>query len=413
MARNDDSQRSGNAPSRVYKASDVHKRRVDRKGRTKGEAKAPEPVDIPAPSAEPPKPAEPAKSAVVITPEFGRRTQAQKEADDRWFASLAEQPTERISQIGERQPEAVEPPPEAPIEPAPAAVPDAPADAEGRMQAQPVEQTVQQAADQPESQPEDQPAEQPDGQVPEPQGDQVEGRPARPPREPAPKPPMSLKRRIAIVIGAVLFVALIAAGLFYTWNRWYRFDDHADLQGQWYVVGTTVPVEIDATSIHLTNDVVYQYELNTQDKTIRYTFGPMNGQGRYWFSDDRQYLVITDGDQFTSTGTAVDDLLRQFRELIDTAQGHETALPAGEGIIAFSREPDAKALEKERADAEAKKKAEEEARKAEERRAAEEAAAQAAEYEEGNYEEEPAGEEAPAEEPPAEERPAEENNGNE
>ena len=169
----------------------------------------------------------------------------------------------------------------------------------------------------------------------------------------------------------------------------------------------------DPENPRVTNDVVYQYELNTQDKTIRYTFGPMNGQGRYWFSDDRQYLVITDGDQFTSTGTAVDDLLRQFRELIDTAQGHETALPAGEGIIAFSREPDAKALEKERADAEAKKKAEEEARKAEERRAAEEAAAQAAEYEEGNYEEEPAGEEAPAEEPPAEERPAEENNGNE
>lgn len=373
----------------------------------KGAAKMPpEPHDASAPPAQSANPAQPAKAAVVITPEFGKRTQAQREADDRWFAALAEQSTGRISLPEITLPDEAE----APIETPGGSMhddvaQDAPASPAIQEKAQLGETTDQHSPTFPEDQLREaasaQTAQQPDGQLPEPQGDQPEEQDAPLSHEPTPKPPSSLKRRVAVAVGIVLFIALIAAGLFYTWNRWYRFDDHADMQGQWYVVGTTVPVEIDETSIHLTPDVTYLYEINAQDKTIRYTFGPMEGQGRYWFSDNRQHLVITDGDQFTSTGTAVDDLLRQFEELIDSAQGNETALPEGEGIIAFCREPDAKALAKQQAEAEAKKKAEEEARKEEERRAAEEAAAAAAEYEE-YYEEEPVAEEAPPEEPPVE-----------
>ena len=100
MARNDESQRGAGAPSRVYKSSDVHKRRVDRKGREKRVEKAPEPERAIAP-AQPPLPddasptapdaaSETGRNAVVITPEFGRKTDAQREADDRWFAAMRE-----------------------------------------------------------------------------------------------------------------------------------------------------------------------------------------------------------------------------------------------------------------------------------------------------------------------------------
>ncbi len=215
--------------------------------------------------------------------------------------------------------------------------------------------------------------------------------------------PSSRKMRVAIIAGSLAFILAIVLVSLFAWNRWYRFDDHADMQGEWYVVGSTVPVMIDETSIHLTDDVTYQYEINDHDKTISYTFGPMAGQGRYWFSDDRKYLVITDGDSFTGENTAFDDLMHMFADLPDKVSGSNIKLPEGEGIIAFSREPDPQAVAKKQEEEKAKAEAEEAARKEEERRAAEEAAEAEAYY---SYEEEVV-EETPAETPPAQETPAE------
>lgn len=233
-------------------------------------------------------------------------------------------------------------------------------------------------------------------------------------REPAPEPSdedagprRPTKRLIAspksrkVVAGVLVVVALLAvAAILFSWNRWYRFDDHADFQGQWYVAGTAVPVTIDESTIQLTEDVTYQYEMNPQEKTLRYTFGPMQGQGRYWFSDDRQYLVITDGDKFTGSGTAFDDLLHMFTDLPGKITGGDLRLPEGEGIIAFCRTADAEALAQQEAEAAAKAAAEEAARREEERRAAEEEAAWEEEY--YYYEEEEVVEETPIEEAPAE-----------
>ena len=216
--------------------------------------------------------------------------------------------------------------------------------------------------------------------------------------------PKKRSRRIVLAVALVLLVAAIVAACLFAWNRWYRFDDRADMQGTWYAVGTTVPIEIDEASIKLTEDVTYQYEIDAHDKTIRYTFGPMQGQGRYWFSDDRQYLVITDGSDFDGTSTALDDLLHSIGDMGDKVTGADMKLPEGEGIIAFCREPDPEALAREEAEKAAKAKAEEEARKEAERKEAEEAA----EWEDYYYEEEYYEEEAPAEEP-SDEEPANEN----
>jgi len=142
-----------------------------------------------------------------------------------------------------------------------------------------------------------------------------------------------------VVIVAVMVVAVIAVALF-AFNRWGRYDDHADLQGTWYVMGTEVPITIDAETIRFNEEVSYNYEINPREKTISYTFGPMAGQGRYWFSDDRKHLVITDGDGYTAAGTTVDDLIHAFLDFSTSAGGGIVEMPQGEGIIAFSRTPE-------------------------------------------------------------------------
>ena len=382
MARNDESQRGQGTPSRVYKSSDVHKRRVERKPRGKRAEKAHEPdsgsvqAETPPPGNVSPKSPDAAydarEEAVVIVPEFGRKTEAQREADDRWFAAMREEdlPARRldIPEVGN--------PPEDDSPPVENAAPQV----EERLSIEEPEPPIRSAANAA-----------PTARF----GAEAAGAFASHRK-------MSIKRRVVLVIAAVLVIAVGVATAWFVWNRWYRFDDHADIQGTWYVVGTTVPVSIDGDSIRLTDDVTYHYEMNSQDKTIRYVFGPMEGRGRYWLSDDREYLVITDGDEYTSTGTAIEDLLRAFSELPERASGNEPTLPEGDGIIAFSRQPDADAAAKEQAEADAKKKAEEDARKEAERAAAEEAAREAAEAEEYYYYEE----EAPvAEEPAPEEDP--------
>lgn len=365
------------------------------------EPQTPEPQAQESPSGQP-------AEGVVLKPEFGRRTEAQREADDRWFASMREGIPEVVPTSPEVSGEQV------PAEQQAAASAEAgePTPVGARFTA-----PAEQGGIPGEGGAQQEPPVQPTEEIP-PIGADSGSEEAAPARFGAKaagafksRKKLSVKRRIVLVLTVVIVAAIaVAVGLF-TWNRWYRFDDRADMQGEWYVVGTTVPVTIDESSIHLTDDVTYQYEINPQDKTIRYTFGPMEGQGRYWFSDDRQYLVITDGDEFTSTGTAFDDLLHSFGDMADKATGADMKLPEGEGIIAFSREPDAQALAREKEEAAKKAAAEEAARKEEERRAAEEAAAEAAEWEEyyeEEYYEEPAADEQPAEEQPAEDEYQEE-----
>ena len=168
--------------------------------------------------------------------------------------------------------------------------------------------------------------------------DQGEGRPKRRVAAGA-REAASHVRPKTVVIAAVLVVAVIAVALF-AFNRWGRYDDHADLQGTWYVMGTDVPITIDAESIRFNEEVSYNYEINPREKTISYTFGPMAGQGRYWFSDDRKHLVITDGDGYTAAGTTVDDMIHAFLDFSTTAGGGVVEMPQGEGIIAFSRTPE-------------------------------------------------------------------------
>lgn len=83
-------------------------------------------------------------------------------------------------------------------------------------------------------------------------------------------------------------------------------------KGAWYANGTTSLVTVDGQEIHLTSDVAYGYALDTGAKTITFTFGDLQGQGRYRFSADRSELVITDGDGFSFWGNLFSDIGWQF-----------------------------------------------------------------------------------------------------
>lgn len=136
-----------------------------------------------------------------------------------------------------------------------------------------------------------------------------------------------------------LFVAAIIASLgAFAANRWYSFDDAADMVGTWRLEGTDMQVEITEDTIRLTDEVAYRYTIDPSDKTITFKFGNMTGQGRYRFSLDRQELSITDGS-FDFWGTLLSDLPWTLAALCSEWFGGGVLTPGvGDGVTALTRE---------------------------------------------------------------------------
>lgn len=129
------------------------------------------------------------------------------------------------------------------------------------------------------------------------------------------------RRRWPYMVGGLLLaLCVVALGLF-SWNRWFRFNDSLDFQGEWHSDGSDAVVVIDGQSIKLAPDVAYHYELNTMAKTLSYTFGNMKGEGRYHFSADRNSLVITDGKGYSWFSTLRDDVIQAGDALIRKVEG--------------------------------------------------------------------------------------------
>lgn len=142
---------------------------------------------------------------------------------------------------------------------------------------------------------------------------------------------------VAVLVAIAVVVVTVGS---FSWGRWLRYDDAADFQGAWYANGTTSLVTVDDQEIHLTSDVAYGYTLDTRAKTITFTFGDLQGQGRYRFSADRSELVITDGDRFSFWGNLFSDIGWQFGQLITGLQGKE--VPREEvvdGVTVLDRTP--------------------------------------------------------------------------
>ena len=91
-------------------------------------------------------------------------------------------------------------------------------------------------------------------------------------------------------------------------------------------------------TIKLTEDVSWSYKLDTDAKTISYTFGNMEGSGRYRFSLDRSQLVISDGSGYTWLSTLADDIAWQFDQLVRAIQGQpQEEPPSGAGYTVLDR----------------------------------------------------------------------------
>ncbi len=98
--------------------------------------------------------------------------------------------------------------------------------------------------------------------------------------------------RVGLLLVLAFFVAAVAL---FVWNRWYRFDDAADIQGTWRDEATGSILELDGENMRIARDVVYSYTLNTAEKTISYRLGDDTGFSSYRFSEDRKHLVLEDG----------------------------------------------------------------------------------------------------------------------
>ncbi len=180
-----------------------------------------------------------------------------------------------------------------------------------------------------------------DFDAPEAHGDPFEGEGEIQDQEP-PAPRRRFRLRTWHVVGffvVVIMAAIITLTSLFVWDRWYRFDDSEDLQGVWYVIGTDVPITITADQIRFTSDTAYSYTIDEESKSITYSLGNLDGSGHYTFKDDRQVLILTDGEGYSRWGTAQEDLLKLFMDFADLSAGKAIHLPEGEGVIVLCRAP--------------------------------------------------------------------------
>lgn len=146
-------------------------------------------------------------------------------------------------------------------------------------------------------------------------------------------------RSVLFKLGVTLCVvcALLVAGLAgFSAYHWAWGDDAQDIQGTWYVNGTSATISIGENDIVLTDEVSYVYEMDSFSKTLSLRFGSLSGGGCYRFSLDRGELAIIDGE-YTWIDSFASDLAWVFGALLNAAQGKE-ALPAeGDRVTLLTR----------------------------------------------------------------------------
>ncbi len=131
------------------------------------------------------------------------------------------------------------------------------------------------------------------------------------------------RKRIIIAIIVVIVVVIVGG---FSWDRWFRYNDETDLEGTWVVHNTHTAVVIDGETISFADDIAYSYEIDPESKTITYTFGTMEGGGRYRFSADRNQVAIVDGDSYSWWSTLWDDVGWSFNQAIEYIQGKQTGV---------------------------------------------------------------------------------------
>lgn len=122
--------------------------------------------------------------------------------------------------------------------------------------------------------------------------------------------PRILIKAAKFTLVTVLLTLAVAVGLF-SWDRWFRYDDALDFQGQWIYAAdaTEVSVNIDADEIRIADEVSYAYEVDPWSKTVSFRFSDLEGGANYRFTEDRSMIVMCENaperDWFTEIEVAL------------------------------------------------------------------------------------------------------------
>lgn len=130
--------------------------------------------------------------------------------------------------------------------------------------------------------------------------------------------------RVMVVV-LILLIAAIIVGFWFV--RWMSIDDKSAIQGTWKMEGSEATMTITEDRIVLTDDVAYNYVIDPDAKTIYYTFGNLEGSGRYRFSLDGEHLAVQDGE-YDWFKTLVGDIPWTIRAVTAQLAGKETVSPA-------------------------------------------------------------------------------------
>lgn len=131
------------------------------------------------------------------------------------------------------------------------------------------------------------------------------------------------RRRILAWSAAVFVVAVLVGSGVLFWNTYLRYDDAADIQGEWQVIDGSSTVVIDSDSIRMLELLDYEYTLDTWAKTIDFSFTDLSGTGSYSFSDDRRVLIIKEGegdDQTTLSLVKISDNAEAEPRIVDESE---------------------------------------------------------------------------------------------
>lgn len=159
----------------------------------------------------------------------------------------------------------------------------------------------------------------------------------RRPRAAAPKKPLVPVWLKALLL--VLALTIVAAGAMFSWDRWLRYDDAADFRGTWYVAGSSTPITVGESTVELTPDVTYEYELDTRAKTITFSFSDLSGEGRYRFSADRTQVAVIEGTGYDWLTTFSDDLAYTVQCAVSAISGKPApALGEGDAAVVLQRQ---------------------------------------------------------------------------
>jgi hypothetical protein len=139
-----------------------------------------------------------------------------------------------------------------------------------------------------------------------------------------------------VLVLSMVGVLVLVIALF-SWLRWFGVDDAKDMQGTWYASSLGVAVEIDGSTIKITEDVAYSYTLDATAKTFALSFGEYAGGGHYWFSPDRQTLVFIDG-KGGGVNEFFEDISWSWEAWLAGVQSRGYAVPADENAVVLTRE---------------------------------------------------------------------------